>query len=327
MSNSPQTNPNEQEIDLGQLSKKIGEKIQSFIDWLFDGILFIRRNIIVIGILFVLGAGLGSYLDINTKVYDHEVIVTPNFGSTDYLYSKVNLISAKIKEGDSVFLKQIGIKNPKKFVRIEIEPISDIYGFINNNQQNFEMVKLLAEDGDLKKIVEDNLTSKNYAFHVITFTTRETTTEQSTIEPLLNYLNDSDYYKAIQKESVNNINIKIKENDSIISQINAVMNQFSNAVGSNQKSDKLVYYNENTQLNEVLKTKEALINEQGRKRIELITSDKIVKENSHILNIQNTKSTNGKMKLILPVLFIGLFAMFGMFRNFYRRQLAKRNLI
>lgn len=327
MSNSPQTNPNEQEIDLGQLSKKIGEKIQSFIDWLFDGILFIRRNIIVIGILFVLGAGLGSYLDINTKVYDHEVIVTPNFGSTDYLYSKVNLISAKIKEGDSVFLKQIGIKNPKKFVRIEIEPISDIYGFINNNQQNFEMVKLLAEDGDLKKIVEDNLTSKNYAFHVITFTTRETTTEQSTIEPLLNYLNDSDYYKAIQKESVNNINIKIKENDSIISQINAVMNQFSNAVGSNQKSDKLVYYNENTQMNEVLKTKEALINEQGRKRIELITSDKIVKENSHILNIQNTKSTNGKMKLILPVLFIGLFAMFGMFRNFYRRQLAKRNLI
>ncbi|WP_035676753.1 hypothetical protein [Flavobacterium limnosediminis] len=326
MSNSPQTNPNDQEIDLGQLSKKIGDKIQSLIDWLFDGILFIRRNIIVIGILFVLGAGLGFYMDKNTKVYDHEVIVTPNFGSTDYLYSKVDLISAKIKEGDTVFLKQIGIKNPKKFAKIAIEPIPDIYRFISGNEQNFEMIKLLAEDGDLKKIVEDNLTSKNYSYHKITFVTSDKTSEGKTLEPLLDYLNDNEYYRGLQKEYLNNINVKIKENDSIIGQINGVMNQFSKAVGGNQKSDKLVYYNDNTQLNEVLKTKEALINEQGNKRIELITSDKIVKENSHILNVKNTKSTNGKMKLVLPVFFIGLFVLFGMFRSFYRRQLAKRNL-
>jgi hypothetical protein len=326
MSNSPQINPNDQEIDLGQLSKKIGNKIQSFIDWLFDGILFVRKNIMVIGILFVLGAGLGFYLDKKTKVYDHEVIVTPNFGSTDYLYSKVNLISAKIKEGDTVFLKQIGIKNPKKFVKIEVEPIPDIYRFIGGNEQNFEMIKLLAEDGDLKKIVEENLTSKNYAYHMITYITNDKTSEAKTLEPLLNYLNDSDYYKGIQKEHLNNINVKIKENDSIISQINGVMNQFSKAVGSNQKSDKLVYYNDNTQLNEVLKTKEALINEQGGKRIELITSDRIIKDNSHILNIKNTKATNGKMKFVLPVLLIALFVMFGLFKGFYRRQLAKRNL-
>ena len=135
MSNSPQSNPNDQEIDLTQLSKKIGGIIQSFVDWLFDGILFIRKNIVVIGVLFIIGAGLGFYLDIKTKVYDHEVIVTPNFGSTDYLYSKIFLIDSKIKEGDSIFLKKIGIKNPTKFTRIEIEPIIDVYGFINNSEQ------------------------------------------------------------------------------------------------------------------------------------------------------------------------------------------------
>ena len=327
MSNSPQINPNDQEIDLGQLSKKIGEIIQSFIDWLFDGILFIRRNIVVIGILFVIGAGLGFYMDKKTKVYDHEVIVMPNFGSTDYLYSKINLISAKIKEGDTVFLKQIGIVNSKKFSKIEIEPITDIYRFIGGNEKNFEMLKLMAEDGDLKKIVEENMTSKNYTYHTISYTTNGLTTEKNTLMPLLNYLNESEFYKKIQKEQVNNVIVKIRENDSIISQINGVMNQFSNVVGSNQKSDKLVYYNDNTQLNDVLKTKEELINEQGSKRLELVTSDKIVKESSHILNVRNNKATRGKMKLILPVFFIGLFAMFGMLRDLYRRQLAKRNLI
>lgn len=326
MSNSPQSNPNDQEIDLSQLSKKIGDKIQSFIDWLFDGILFLRRNIVIIGVLFVVGAALGFYMDKKAKVYDNQVIVTPNFGSTDYLYSKVGLIAAKIKEGDTLFLKQIGIKNPNKFAKIEVEPIVDVYRFINSNTQNFELLKLMAEDGDLKKIVEDNLTSKNYTFHVISYTTKDTTSEKNTLEPLLTYLNDNEYYEKIKKESINNIHLKIKENDSIIGQINGVMNQFSNAVGSNQKSDKLVYYNENTQLNDVIKTKEALINEQGAKRLELVTSDRIIKESSFTLNVQNTKMINGKMKLVFPVLFIGIFILFGMVRRFYRVQLAKRNL-
>jgi hypothetical protein len=44
------------------------------------------------------------------KVYDHELIVQPNFGSTDYLYSKVELLASKINERDTVFLKSIGIK-------------------------------------------------------------------------------------------------------------------------------------------------------------------------------------------------------------------------
>jgi hypothetical protein len=326
MSNSPQINPNDQEIDLSQLSKKIGGIVQSFIDWMFDGILFIIRNKFIIGALFVIGFALGLYKDEKVKIFNHQVIVTPNFGSTDYLYSKIDLINAKIKEGDTLFLKKIGIKDTKKFGKIEIEPIVDVYRFISGNEQNFEMLKLMAEDGDLKKIVEDNLTSKNYTYHIISFSTRDITSEAKTLNPLLDYLNDSNFYAKIQKESINNINVKIKENDSIISQINGVMNQFSNAVGSNQKSDKLVYYNENTQLNDVIKTKEALINEQGNKRLELVVSDRIIKDNSHTLNIENTKMVNGKMKLVLPFLFIGLFVAFGLFRSFYKKQLAKRNL-
>lgn len=326
MSTSPQINPNDQEIDLGQLSKKIGNKIQSFIDWLFDGLLFVIKNKYIIGGLFVLGVGLGIYMDKTKKVYDHQIIVSPNFGSSDYLYSKIELLNAKIKEGDTLFLKQIGVYNPKKLSRIEIEPIMDVYRFVNNNERNFELLKLMAEDGDIKKIVEENLTSKNYSYHLISYTTGEKTSEAKTLQPIINFLNQSDYYQQIQKEYVNNIKIKMKENDSIIGQINGILNQFSKNVSGNSKNEKLIYYNENTQLNDVIKTKDELIKEQGNNRLDMVNLEKIVKESSHILNMENNKSINGKLKLILPLLFIGLFVAYGMFRAFYRRQLAKRNL-
>ena len=115
------------------------------------------------------------------------------------------------------------------------------------------------------------------------------------------------------------------ENDSIISQINGLLNAFSNTTNSPQKSDKLVYYNENSQLSEVIKTKDALVIEQGIHRIELVNFDKVVKDNSSTLNIKNNQAVNGKMKLILPLLFIGIFILIGYFKSYYKRQMSKLN--
>jgi hypothetical protein len=64
---------------------------------------------------------------------------------------------------------------------------------------------------------------------------------------------------------------------------------FSSSVNRNQQSDKLVYYNENTQLNDVIKTKEALIY-RGVLRVDLIGMDKIIKENSATLNVEHKLS-------------------------------------
>ena len=158
-----------QEIDLGQVSKKIGQTYQNFLSWVFRGILFVKRNFVLLLVLFIVGAALGFYLDKKIKSYDHQIIVSPNFGSNDYLYAKVNLIQSKINEGDTLFLKEIGIKNTKKFDKIEIKPIIDVYKFIDNNNDKFELIKLLAEDGNIDKVVENQLTSKNYPFHLISF--------------------------------------------------------------------------------------------------------------------------------------------------------------
>jgi hypothetical protein len=309
-----------QEIDLSQVSKNIGKTYDNFLNWIFRGIQFVKRNFILLAILFVIGAALGFYFDKKTNTYDHQIIVNPNFGSTDYVYSKIDLLQSKIKENDTVFLKQIGIQDAKKISKIKIEPIVDVYKFIGNKTENFDLIKLLAEDGNIDKIVENRITSKNYPYHTISFTTSKLSTKEKTINPILNYLNDSDFFVAIQKEYVNNVLQKMKANDSTISQIDALMNQFKNRIGGSQ-SDKLVYFNENTQLNDVIKTKDNLVREQGLLRIDLVSIDKVVKENSFILNSKNSRGTNGKMKFIFPLLLILLVMIFTRFKRFYQKQL------
>ena len=328
MSTNVPNNQDDQEIDLMQISRKIGNIFQDFNTFLFRCIRFFVKNAVVILILFVLGFGVGMFLDSTKKTYNHEIIVTPNFGSTDYLYSKIDLLTAKIKERDTVFLKSIGIQEPTKITKITIEPIVDVYGFINNSEQNFELLKLMSEDGDLKSIVKETTTSKNYAFHTITLLTKGITESKKGIQPLLNYLNTSDYYNRIQKVSVENIQQKIKTNEAIVSQIDGILNEFSNsASGNHQKSDKLVYYNENTQLNDVIKTKESLIKEIGNLKVALLSSDKIIKDNSTTINKENTSSINGKLKLILPLVFILIFILIRFFIAFYKKQSLKAQQI
>lgn len=324
MSATSQNNPDNQEIDLSQISKRIGNFFENISNQIFKGFLFFKRNIIWVGILFVLGAGLGYYIDKTTKIYDNQIMVVPNFGSVDYLYAKVDLLQSKLEEGDTVFLKKVvGIQNPRKLKSISISPVVDLYKFIENKNQNFDMIKLLAEDGDIKKVVNEPLTSKNYPYHLISFSTDGLTSEEKTVKPLLNYLNNTAHYTRIQKEYLNNVRIKMVENDSIIAQINGVLNSLNSTVNGAQKSDKLVYYSENSQLDEVIKTKDALVAEQGNLRIALVSLDKVIKDNTSTLNNRNKRAPNNKMKMILPVSFIFIFILLGLLKHYYKTQMAK----
>lgn len=323
MSTSPKNKSEDQEIDLSMISKGIGNFFKNISTGIFNLIQFVIKHIIFIGILIVIGVGLGMYLDQTRKSYDHQIIVQPNFGSTDYLYAKIDLIQSRIKEHDTLFLKAIGIQDPEMFSKIEVTPIVDVYRFINNSEQNFELLKLMSEDSDIKKIVEERATSKNYLYHLISFKTRELTTSKKTVEPLLKYLNSSEFYTKIQKEYINNEQIRMKVNEVTIAQIDGVLNSFSNSVTENSKSDKLVYYNENTQLNDVILTKDKLVREQANLRIEMVSLDKIIKANTQTLNIENSAAINGKLKLILPLILVLLYFFAYNFVSFYRTHAAR----
>lgn len=325
-------NNQDQEIDLSLLTKKIGSFFESINTSIFKGILFVKKNIVIFGVLFILGAALGYFLDKNTSTYKSEVIVTPNFGSVDYLYSKINLLESKILTRDTVFLKSIGINNSKEISLIAIEPVIDIYNFVttdsktsvNNaqNSQNFELVKLLSEDGDIKKVIKDEMTSKNYNHHKIKLITKSRNYTSAIINSILAYLEQTVFYEKTRLSYVNNFNMKMKQNNQIVLQIDGLLNQFSTS-SNGTKNDKLVYYNENTQLNDIIQTKNGMLTENSLISNQLINLDKVIKERSRVANIKDIEGSNNKMKFILPFVFMALFVVYGFFMDFYRNQSAK----
>jgi hypothetical protein len=317
-----ENNPENPEIDLLTVFSRIG----NFFEWintlLFRIIRFFIKNAIVLAVLVVVGVGVGKYLDSTHKVYDSRIIVSPNFESSDYLYSKINLLKAKIAEADTVYLKKVvGIKQPKTLKSIDIKAIPDVYQFIEDKEKNFDLIKLMSEDAGLQKVLSDTITSKNYTYHKIYLTTNGLVNDQDFVQPLISYLNKSDYYDKIQAISLKNLQQEIVQNDTILAQINTVLNGFSK--GNNTRNDKLVYYNENTQLNDILKTKEELIKNQGKNRVKLVRFDKTIKEISSILNVKKSQKIGGNFTFFLPVLFVILFIVLRFFIMFYKKQSLK----
>ena len=307
MSTNSQNNDN-QEIDLSEISKKIGGLYDAVLRSIFNVILFFKRKALILGLLFIIGAGLGFFLDSN-KNYNSQIIVAPS-GGVDYLYSKIDLIKSRLSEKDEKFFKSIGIANSDKIQNIKIEPIVDLYNFVNNNTaiasnaqntQHFEVIKLLAESNDINKVIEDELTSKNYPYHSLLISSNGRIESDDIIKPLLKYLNTDDYMNQISKINKENILIKMKKNEEEIVQIDSLISVISKNISNNNKSNNLIYNNENSEINGMFELKNKLISEIASQKIQLVKIDTFIKDISITPNIINNKGTNGKMKLILPI--------------------------
>lgn len=310
------TNSQEQEIDLSQIGKSISKVFQNVINKCFDLLFFIQKKIIIVAILFILGVSLGVLLDKEPN-YTTDIVVIPNFGSNEYLYDKVNLIALKLKEKDAAFFKTIGISNIKDFNSIEIQPINGIYNFINSDSQkaNFEFVKLMAEDGDIEKIIQDDVTSKNYYLHGINIKTAISYQKKDLVEPILKYLQQTDYFTKLQKVYQNNLVEKVAANKLLITQIDQIILNLTE-----NKATTGVTISENSGLSELITKKDQLVGENHALAIHKLEYDKVIKDQTVSLNQMNTKGTNNKMKLILPILFVSLFLLGYWFSQVYKQQ-------
>ncbi|WP_281636818.1 hypothetical protein [Flavobacterium marginilacus] len=311
------------EIDLLTVFSKIGDFFEWINTLLFRAIRFFVKNVIAVVVLAVIGVGGGYFLEKVSPRFEQKIIVEPNFKSTDYLYSKINFLEDKITSKDTLFLKSIGIQNPSGIRSITIEPIVDIYNLMNKDGKNIDLLELMAQNGDIKSIVKETTTSKNYVLHTIIINTAAIVSAQNCIEPILKYLNSSAYYEAYKKINSQNIQNKIKSKEATIAQIDGILNQFSGPYGNHANSEKLIYYNENLDLDGIVKTKDSLSAQIGTLKIEQYNTNKIIKEKGIVLNLKDHKAIKGKLIFILPLIFIGLFVFFSLFNSFYKKQSLK----
>ena len=326
------TNSQDQEIDLGQIGKGIKNFFNGIVNSIFDFIFFLKKKTLIIGILFVTGIISGYLLDQNTKKFTSEVIVAPNLGGYDYLYAKVDLIKSKLKEGDITFFKSIGISKTDIILDIEVEPIIDIYTFVNTktaivdktqSTQNFELMKLLAENEDINKVIKDEKTSKNYPHHKILITTTNKIKNNDVIDPILDYLNSDEYLNKILAITRENTFIKIKKNEEQILQVDKLISQISENLAKDKSASNLVYNNENSEINSLFILKNSLINEIAEQRITLENIKLYIKDISTTTNSINSKGINNKMKFLLPFIFVIIYLILYGFMSLYKKQLTR----
>ena len=309
------TNSQDQEIDLGQIGTGIKNFFNGIVNSIFDFIFFVKRKIVIIGLLFVVGVVLAFLLD--PKIYNHEISVIPNFGSNEYLYQKIEQIDTKLREEDDSFFKELGIKNPKDVVGIEIEAYPAIYNFINNKEQgnNFELIKLMAEDGDIDKIMQGEITSKNYYHHKISIKTKGKLKKEEFITPVLNYLNANPYFEIQQKVYQKNLADKIALNDSLVKQIDNLI-----VLLSSNNSSGTISISEKNSIPELVEKKDRLISEKQYLLTNVNIFDKIIKEESSIINIRDYKPLFLNNKILFPVILILMYLILYSLLNTYKNQ-------
>ncbi|MDC9724256.1 MAG: hypothetical protein PSN34_16015, partial [Urechidicola sp.] len=156
----------EEEIDLGKLFSLIGNafsKLFSFIGNLLKGVfhylvillIFLKENILKIGISIILGASIGFVLDyITPPSYTYDMIIEPNYKSIDQIYEKTEYYNVLVSNKDSMILKEsfnISYKSANSIVGFELNPYET------------RKDQILAYDAFLK--TTDTLTHEYFTFN------------------------------------------------------------------------------------------------------------------------------------------------------------------
>ncbi|WP_396141554.1 hypothetical protein [Flavobacterium sp.] len=313
------TNSQDQEIDLGLVAKGIKNFFQGIINSFFDFIFFLKKKIIIVGSLFVIGVVLGYFLDKNSS-YTQDILVIPNFGSNEYLYKKIDFLNSRIIEKDTAFFKSIGVSNSDNISKIEINAVNGVFQFVNQGgeiKQNFELLKLMAEEGNIQEIVKSDVASKNYYLHNIRFKTSEKISQKNVVDPFIDYLQDNDFYKIQQKIYQKNIYDKIQFNDSLTIQIdNLLLNLANNKAGN-------ISFSEEKGISELINKKDQLITETQALNVQKHQYDEIIKTQNISINNINSIGLNNNMKFFLPFMFIIIYLIFHNFMLLYKKQIIR----
>ncbi len=305
---SDQTKKNStEEIELSVFFQGIKQFFINCLKLVFQVISFFKKHIIVVLILLVGGVVGGYFWDNNFKKnYKNEIIVIPNFESTEYLYDQIEMINSKIKNRDGSFFNEIKFPDYQSLREITIEPITDVYNLVKKEKTNLDVFKLLTEKGDMLKVLADRTSSRYFKYHKINIYEKGSSAGNKNINLLLDYLNQNSFYEAYSKVAVANMKKKLIRNEEMIKQIDTLVSAFNRTTASPNR-EQLININQNSQLNDLIITKEALISDNKKLELDLIDNGKVIQEVSIINDIIENKIFTSKM-FSLPLLLIALFS-------------------
>ncbi|WP_395090643.1 hypothetical protein ACF3NR_06415 [Vaginella massiliensis] len=234
------------------------------------------------------------------KSYESSLIVAPNFKSNEYLYDKIKVLDSKLKIKDIPFIKQLNLQQPEVITEIKIEPIVDIYSFVEYRDDKFKMVELMAEDSNVNKVIEDPNTSTFYDYHKIIIKSNAEIS-QADLQSIMSYLNDSEYYNKRKVLYIENVKKEIEQHRTSVELINQLL---SNA---NVTTNNNVLVQNNNQLGDVIKYKSNLLIIIQNLSLDLENYSSVVKLVAKNDNYAPQASLLDNKIIVYPIVLVFLF--------------------
>lgn len=203
--------PQNEEIDLGNLFKVIGQgfrnlfnAIGNFLKAIFHYLIlllvFLRKNALKLGLAMLIGAIIGFIIDYTSpKMYTSTMVVEPNFKSTQQLYNNINFYNELVKQKDTVLLANIFKLSPQQAASLKgfyIDPIK-------NENEKYEKFNDFVEEVDTTTVknidIEDfkkAFTIYDYRYHKINVKAIDNELFGKLSSPIISAIEDNAYFKT-----------------------------------------------------------------------------------------------------------------------------------
>ncbi len=214
-------NNNEEEVDLGSLFKIIGRGFQNlfnFIGNIFKSIfhafililIFLKDNIVKIGIAAIIGFAIGLFIQVkSTNKYKSEMLVKPNFKSANQLYNNINYYNDLVKQKDTS-----GIQNTFKLSKQEaaslkkftIEPIVNENDIINSYNDFILKVDTITVKSYTFDEFKASFTDLDYTLHSIKVISEKNDVFTKLDEVIIGSVVNNKYFKRVKELTNENLN-------------------------------------------------------------------------------------------------------------------------
>jgi hypothetical protein len=212
---------NEEEVDLGSLFVIIGRgfsNLFNFIKGIFTGIfrriisilIFLKNNIIKIGIAAFIGGVLGIFLEVKkVDSYKAELLLEPNFKSTRQLYNNVNYYNDLVKQKDTASLAEtfkLDKSTAASLKNFVIEPIVEGNDIINSYDKFVSSVDTTTIKNYTFTEFKTSFTEYDYRLHKVTVTSTLNNVFDKLDDVIISSVVNNNYYNRIKTITNNSLN-------------------------------------------------------------------------------------------------------------------------
>ena len=321
----PKNNEPSDEIDLGQLFALIGNGFDRLFRGLLRVFLYFKKNVIILAILVVVGAliglGLRSIIGIEKKL---DVIVTPNLDTKNYLYNVIEELQADIKAKDTTFFNALGMDIEKmEGFEIEISPLKNKNSSSSQDEMQFlELLKDFENTGAISGLLRAELQDKTTKDERITFFFKDDEIGEDYAQKIITYINSNPYYKDLLGVYNENAQTRIALNDSLIRQVDVLINNYTNKMLKEQATTEGRFVLENQEplnIPSLFSLKNSLIQDTESKKLELEQRQDAITVVNFGKPHKVQKPLFQKRITLVPLAFIGVFFLISFLRYLNRK--------